>query len=135
MYHGPLQNSKEENYMDPIKMSATLDDSIVHLDQIAATLEMVLNDGSGVLLVKGIVALSVEHCRSSVSENLGVAQIFRNGRIPAVIYLFRLNSTGKTKGAQPKLCAFGFFSSGVGNCWLGSNKALLVYFPVIEVNF
>ena len=28
--------------MDPIKMSATLDDSIVHLDQIAATLEMVL---------------------------------------------------------------------------------------------
>lgn len=29
--------------MDPIKMSATLDDSIVHLDQIAATLEMVLS--------------------------------------------------------------------------------------------
>ena len=43
MYHGPRQNSKEENYMDPIKMSATLDDSIVHLDQIAATLEMVLS--------------------------------------------------------------------------------------------
>lgn len=29
--------------MDPIKMSATLDDSIVHLDQIAATLELVLS--------------------------------------------------------------------------------------------
>lgn len=28
--------------MDPIKMSATLDDSIVHLDQIAATMELVL---------------------------------------------------------------------------------------------
>lgn len=28
--------------MDPIKMSTSLDDSIVHLDQIAATLEIVL---------------------------------------------------------------------------------------------
>ena len=52
-----------------------------------------------------------------------------------MIYLFRLNSTEETKGAQPKLCAFGFTSLFVGICWLGSNKALLVYFSVIEADF
>lgn len=29
--------------MDPIKMSATLDDSIIHMDQIAATMELILS--------------------------------------------------------------------------------------------
>lgn len=28
--------------MDPVKMSVTLDDSIIHLDQIAATMEIIL---------------------------------------------------------------------------------------------
>lgn len=52
-----------------------------------------------------------------------------------MIYFFRLNSTEETKGAQPKLCAFDFSSSGVGVCWLESNKPLFFYFPVIEADF